>query len=76
MRPFGTGDTMPGEERVYGVNLGCLENVTAEKLDAAPVFYAEGARDRWQQQPAFTRYLERGSAHPRSRDCHSTAAFC
>ena len=57
VRPFGIGNNMPGGERIYGVNLGCLENVTPAELDAAPVTYADGAHDRWQETPDYTRYL-------------------
>jgi hypothetical protein len=57
VRPFGIGNNVPGEERVYGVNLGCLENVSPEALDAAPVTFVDGADDRWHEAPRYTRYL-------------------
>ena len=57
VRPFGIGNDMPGEARIYGVNLGCLEDVSPEELDAAPVVHVDGAHDRWQEAPRFTRYL-------------------
>jgi hypothetical protein len=57
VRPFGIGNNVPDGERIYGVNLGCLENVTPEELDAAPITYVDGAHDDWQRAPAITRYL-------------------
>lgn len=57
VRPFGIGNNVPDGERIYGVNLGCLENATPEELDAAPVTFVDGAHDRWQETPRFTRYL-------------------
>ncbi|TXH83479.1 MAG: GFA family protein, partial [Pseudoxanthomonas sp.] len=39
------------------VNLGCLEDVTPEELEAAPITYVDGAHDRWDHAPAITRYL-------------------
>lgn len=57
VRPFGIGNNVPDGERIYGVNLGCLEDATPEELDAAPITYVDGAHDSWQQAPAITRYL-------------------
>lgn len=45
VRPFGIG-TMPNGTRIYGVNIGCLENVPDEVLAAAPVVYFDGRNDR------------------------------
>jgi hypothetical protein len=56
VRPFGIGEMAPGE-KIYGVNLGCLENATPEELDAAPVVYCDGAPDNWHNSPAFASYL-------------------
>lgn len=61
LRPFGIGNDTPGDARICGVNPGCLEDVTPEALDAAPVAYVAGAHDRWQQAPHRTRYPSRGS---------------
>ena len=55
VRPFGIG-TMPDGGRIYGVNLGCLEDVTDEELAAAPVTYVDGRHDRF-APPAITRHL-------------------
>jgi hypothetical protein len=57
VRPFGIGNNVPDGQRIYGVNLGCLEDATPEELDAAPITYVDGAHDNWQQAPAITRYL-------------------
>ena len=55
VRPFGIGNT-PDGQRIYGVNLGCLENATPEELAAAPIVYIDGKHDR-HTAPAITSYL-------------------
>lgn len=55
VRPFGIGN-MPSGDRIYGVNLGCLENATPEELAAAPIVYIDGKHDK-QSAPAITSYL-------------------
>jgi hypothetical protein len=57
VRPFGIGNEPDPENQIYGVNLGCLENVTPEELAAAPVVYVDGRHDNWQNAPAITSYL-------------------
>lgn len=54
-RPFGIGNT-PDDQRIYGVNIGCLENTTPEDLAAAPIVYIDGQHDRL-TAPAITSYL-------------------
>jgi hypothetical protein len=56
VRPFGIGD-LPGGGRIYGVNLGCLEDATPGELAAAPIVYVDGRHDRWSAPPAITSYL-------------------
>lgn len=56
IRAFGIGNP-PGMGRVYGVNLGCLENATPEELSAAPIVYIDGKHDNWNSPPAITCYL-------------------
>jgi hypothetical protein len=55
VRPFGIGNT-PDGQRIYGVNLGCLENATPEELAAAPIVYIDGQHDR-HTAPTITSYL-------------------
>jgi len=55
VRSFGIGNT-PDGERIYGVNLGCLEGVTAEELAQAPVVYIDGKHDK-HSTPPVTSYL-------------------
>jgi hypothetical protein len=56
IRAFGIGNP-PGMGRVYGVNLGCLENATPEELSTAPIVYIDGKHDNWNSPPAITCYL-------------------
>ena len=55
VRSFGIG-TAPNGTRIYGVNMGCLENVTPEELAAAPIVYIDGRHDR-HAAPPITSYL-------------------
>ena len=55
VRSFGIGNT-PDGGRIYGVNLGCLENATPEELAAAPITYVDGRHDK-HSPPAITSYL-------------------
>lgn len=56
VRAFGIGDAQ-GPNRIYGVNLGCLENVDAEALAQAPIVYVDGKNDRWDSAPAVIKHL-------------------
>jgi hypothetical protein len=56
VRAFGIGN-VASPDRVYGINLGCLENATAEELAAAPIVYVDGKHDRWRSTPRITSYL-------------------
>lgn len=55
VRPFGIGtDTPVGE--MYGVNIGCLEDVPEETLAAIPITYVDGLHDRF-APPEYTAHL-------------------
>lgn len=56
VRCFGIG-MADSASRVYGVNLGCLEDATPEELAAAPIVYIDGKHDNWAHPPAITSYL-------------------
>lgn len=56
VRPFGIGNDTP-IGTMYGINVGCLEDVTEEELARVPVTYVDGRNDRWDQPPAFFSHL-------------------
>lgn len=56
VRPFGIGHVPDTDEEIYGINIGCLENMSDEELAGAPVVYVDGRNDR-QEAPAITGYL-------------------
>jgi hypothetical protein len=55
VRAFGIGTDTPFG-RMYGVNLGCLTDVSEEELARAPITYVDGLHDR-QEIPEFFRHL-------------------
>lgn len=55
VRSYGIGTTPDGES-IYGVNLGCLDDVTPEELAAAPITYIDGKHDK-HSSPQITSYL-------------------
>jgi hypothetical protein len=56
VRCFGVGTETP-IGKMYGVNLGCLNDVTDEELSKVPITYVDGLHDRWQNAPAFFSHL-------------------
>jgi hypothetical protein len=56
VRCFGVGTETP-IGRMYGVNLGCLEDVTDEALSKVPITYVDGLHDNWTSAPAFHSHL-------------------
>lgn len=56
VRAFGIGNETP-LGRIYGVNLGCLDDATDEELSRVPITYVDGRNDRWQHAPAFFAHL-------------------
>lgn len=45
VRPFGVGTETP-VGMMYGVNLGCLDDVSDEELSRVPITYVDGRNDR------------------------------
>ena len=56
VRCFGVGNATP-IGKMYGVNLGCLVDVTDEELAKVPITYVDGLHDRWQSAPEFFSHL-------------------
>lgn len=56
VRAFGIGTETP-IGKMYGVNLGCLSDVTDEELSRLPITYVDGASDKWQNSPEFFAHL-------------------
>jgi hypothetical protein len=42
---------------MYGVNVGCLTDVSDAELAAIPITYIDGFHDRWPSAPEFFRHL-------------------
>jgi hypothetical protein len=57
VKPFGSGEMEALGGRFYAVNVACLDDATDEELAEAPVIYEDGRNDRWDREPAETRYL-------------------
>ena len=53
VRAFGIGTETP-IGKMYGVNIGCLENVSEEELSRIPVTYVDGANDRFAAPTYFS----------------------
>jgi len=56
VRAFGVGTETPMGV-MYGVNLGCLDDVTEEALSGLQITYVDGRSDRWQSSPEFFAHL-------------------
>lgn len=56
VRAFGVGNETP-IGKMYGVNLGCLSDVSEETLSRVPVTCVDGLHDRWQSAPEFFSHL-------------------
>jgi hypothetical protein len=56
VRPFGIGNETP-IGKMYGVNIGCLEDVTEEELSNIPITCVDGMNDQWGQRPRFFSHL-------------------
>jgi len=55
VRPFGVGTETP-VGMMYGVNLGCLDDVADEELARIPITYVDGRNDRF-APPACVSHL-------------------
>ena len=56
MRAFGIGTETP-IGKMYGINLGCLDDITEEELSRLHITYVDGRSDRWQSSPEFFAHL-------------------
>lgn len=55
VRTFGVGNETP-IGKMYGVNLGCLDDVSDEELSRVPITYVDGLHDQM-SAPAFFAHL-------------------
>lgn len=55
VRAFGVGNDTP-IGKMYGVNVGCLIDVSEEELSKIPITYIDGRNDRM-EAPDFVRHL-------------------
>lgn len=56
VRVFGVGNDTPIGQ-MYGVHIGCLEDVDDAARAAIPITYVDGLHDRWNEAPAFFAHL-------------------
>jgi hypothetical protein len=56
VRAFGVGNDTP-VGKMYGVNIGCLEDVTDEEFSKIPITYVDGRNDGWPNAPQFFAHL-------------------
>lgn len=56
VRGFGIGTETP-IGKMYGVNLGCLNDVSDQELSDAPITYVDGRNNQWQSAPALFAHL-------------------
>jgi hypothetical protein len=56
VRVFGKGNDTPIGV-MYGVNLGCVEDVSEEALSQIPIVYVDGIHDRWAATPEATKHM-------------------
>ena len=56
VRCFGIGNDTP-IGKMYGINLGCLNDVSDEELSRMPITYVDGLHDRWDRAPEFYQHL-------------------
>lgn len=56
VRAFGVGNETP-IGKMYGVNLGCLEDVSDEALSKLSITYVDGLHDDFANAPEFFKHL-------------------
>lgn len=56
VRAFGVGNDTP-IGKMYGINIGCLEDVTEVELSNIPITYVDGMNDRWESTPEYFSYM-------------------
>ena len=56
VRVFDVGNDTP-TGRMYGVNIGCLEDVPEQVLAKMPIARVGGMHDRWDAEPEFSGHL-------------------
>ncbi len=56
VRAFGIGTETP-IGKMYGVNLGCIDELDDEALSRLSITYVDGRADRWGSAPAFCSHL-------------------
>jgi hypothetical protein len=56
VRAFGIGTQTP-IGKMYGINLGCLTDVSDEELSRLAITYVDGRDDKWQCAPQFFSHL-------------------
>ena len=56
VRVFGVGNDTP-IGKMYGINIGCLEDVAEEDLSKIPITHLDGMHDRWDAAPEFWKHL-------------------
>ena len=56
VRVFGVGTETP-IGKMYGVNMGCLDEISDEELAKVPITYVDGRNDRWQTSPEFFSHM-------------------
>lgn len=56
VRVFGVGNETP-VGKMYGINIGCLVDVSEKELSAIPITYVDGMHDRWDATPEFWSHL-------------------
>lgn len=56
VRAFGIGTETP-IGKMYGVNLGCIDELDDEVLSRLSITYVDGREDRWGSTPVFCNHL-------------------